>query len=73
MIIIDRFEGQTAILETDCGMEEISISLLPSNAEESDVLKKNDDGTYFVDAEATKIRRAAIREKLSRLRRKNND
>lgn len=72
MIIIDRFEGEIAVLETDSGMIGISRNLLPENAAEGDVLTET-DGAYTVDSEATQARRAAIREKYSRLRRRSND
>lgn len=72
MIIIDRFEEEIAVLETDSGMLEIKRELLPENAAEGDVLAET-DGAYIVDAEATQARRAAVREKYRRLRRRSND
>lgn len=72
MIIIDRFEGDIAVLETDEGMISVSRELVPSGAAEGDVLRC-ENGTYAADTEATAARRAAVRQKLERLRRKGND
>ncbi|MBQ8296837.1 MAG: DUF3006 domain-containing protein [Ruminococcus sp.] len=72
MIIIDRFEGNIAVLETDGGMLEAERSLVPAEAQEGDVLYFA-DGAYSVDRAATEERRAAIRARLSRLRRNGND
>lgn len=69
MIIIDRFEGSIAVLETDSGMLDVEKSLIPDNAEEGDVLRC-ENGVYTVDSDATEERRAAVRAKLNRLRRK---
>ena len=41
MIIIDRFEEDLAVLETDDGMINVERSLLPENAAEGDVLTYN--------------------------------
>lgn len=72
MIIIDRFEGNTAVVEADTGMTEIDRALIPQEAEEGDVLCFS-DGVYTIDREATDARRAKIREKLGRLMRRSND
>ncbi len=66
MIVIDRFEGKYAILETDEGMIHIQKDALPSNAKEGDLLLKK-DGRYFVDEEGTKRRIDQIKEKMDRL------
>lgn len=72
MIIIDRFEGSLAVLETDDGMIDVDINLIPEDSSEGDVLRF-EDGIYISDPDATEARRAAIREKFNRLRRRNND
>lgn len=72
MIIIDRFEGDYAVLETDSGMINAERSKLPENAAEGDVLNFA-EGIYTIDHAATESRRAAITERFNRLRRKNND
>ena len=65
MIIIDRFEGNLAVLETDDGMKNIERSLLPENAAEGDVLVY--DGSWTVDTAATEQRRKRTRKRLKRL------
>lgn len=65
MIIIDRFEGSLAVLETDDGMKNIERSLLPENAAEGDVLVY--DGSWTVDTAATEQRRERTRKRLKRL------
>lgn len=65
MIIIDRFEGNLAVLETDDGMKNIERSLLPENAAEGDVLIL--DGSWTVDTSATEQRRERTRKRLKRL------
>lgn len=71
-MIIDRFEGKFAVIETDEGMKDVHISLLPENAEEGDVLKL-EDGKYSVDREETAVRRAAAASRLRRLLRGGSD
>jgi hypothetical protein len=72
MIIIDRFEGDFAVLETDSGMIDVERNILPSDAAEGDVLRL-ESGVYYADPEATEARRAAMVSRFNRLRRKNND
>lgn len=71
MIIIDRFEGDIAVLETDSGMVQVSRSCISSDAHEGDVLR-TENGVYLPDREATEARRAAVRSKLNMLRRNGN-
>lgn len=74
MTIIDRFEGDTAVLETDSGMMNIHRSLLPENAAEGDVLTY-ESGTWEIDRQLTDHRRSRIQQRLRRLMKKeeNND
>lgn len=72
MIIIDRIEGEVAVLETDEGMTEISAKELPSDAAEGDILV-NSEGAWYVDHEATEHRRALTANKLKRLMKGRND
>ena len=65
MIIIDRFEGSLAVLETDDGMINVERSLLPENAAEGDVLVY--DGSWTVDTAATEQRRERTKNRLKRL------
>ena len=72
MIIIERFEGCMAVLETDEGRKELDRACLPEEAREGDVLCYS-DGVFTVDCEATDARSAEIRGKLGRLIRRRND
>jgi len=72
MIIIDRFEGDFAVLETDSGMIETDRTKIPENAAEGDVLIM-ENGVYIVDVKGTEMRRESIRNRFKRLRRKRND
>lgn len=67
MMIIDRFEGDIAVIECDDGMLDISRNLLPENAVEGDVIISY-NGAYSVDTEATENRRKALRERFNRLK-----
>lgn len=62
MYMIDRFEGNYAVLETDGGFLEISRSELPESAAEGDVLIRSREG-WEVDAAATACRRRQILER----------
>lgn len=65
MNIIDRFEGEYAVIETDGGMINVLRSELPENAAEGDVLTY--DCTWAVDETATEERRSSMRSRLRRL------
>lgn len=69
MMIIDRFENNIAVLETDGGMIEIERSQLPENAREGDVIIEN-NGVWSVDVPATEKRRSDMRELMKRLMKK---
>ena len=61
MLIIDRFEGDYAVVE-DTDTEEMTLierELIDKDARESDVIVLT-DGMYHTDAEATKKRRAEV-------------
>ncbi|MDE5945849.1 MAG: DUF3006 domain-containing protein [Oscillospiraceae bacterium] len=66
MIIVDRFEGDIAVLETDDGMINIEKSRLSEDINESDVIVLDSEGGYIKDYNATNERR----ERLSALRNK---
>ena len=59
MLIIDRFEGEYAILEDNNYHYEIKNSELPSNCKEGDIIVTK-GGMYIVDVEQTKLRQQAI-------------
>ena len=68
MIIVDRFEGDFAVLECDGGhVESVPRTLLPPGALEGDVLLLQADGTYAVDADTTAARAAHIRNLMDQL------
>lgn len=72
MIIIDRFEGDFAVAETEQGMINILTSELPEDAKEGDVIYY-ENGVYLIDRKETENRRKLMVEKLHRLTRYKND
>ena len=58
-IIIDRIEGEYAVVEIDGKMQEIELAILPKGVAEGDVLKAADAG-YELDNQAKKQRQAAL-------------
>lgn len=67
MTVIDRFEGEYAVLETDGGMKTLPRDMLPAEAREGDILEEK-DGFYIINKKAAEKRRRKIREKLRELR-----
>ena len=63
MIIIDRFEENCAVLETDKGTAVISRSELPDTAREGDILELR-SGSYIINKAETRKRRRLISSKL---------
>ncbi|MFO7152929.1 MAG: DUF3006 domain-containing protein [Bacillota bacterium] len=59
--IIDRFEGDFAVIETSHGMINVKKHLLPENAREGDVINLED---FSIDETSTAFRRKKI-EKLT--------
>lgn len=60
MLIIDRFEGDIAIVETDENtFMQIPRTALPPNAKEGDIVVKVED-KYIIDYESTEKRRQKI-------------
>lgn len=66
MIVVDRFEGDYAVLETDSGMIDVEKSRLADDIGEGDVLFEK-DGFYFKDSEATDSRRQEILKMMKKL------
>jgi hypothetical protein len=66
MIVLDRFEGSYAVLETDSGSLDIPREQLPQSACEGDVLELN-EGRYIVNEAATAERRSKMLSKLKKL------
>lgn len=61
MIILDRFEGNFAVLEDDGVMKNIPRELLPANLREGDVVIKVGE-KYLLDEKNTAARRKKIAE-----------
>ena len=61
MLIIDRFEGDFAEVETDKGMINIPRTELPAGAKEGDTLR------LTIDADDTEARKQRIEEKMNKL------
>ncbi len=61
MLIIDRFEGDIAVIEDGGETFDIPRSLLQENAGEGDVVTEK-DGVYTVDSAASVKRRQEILE-----------
>ncbi len=75
MLILDRFEGETALIEyTDENGNVVIIraerNFVSAEVKEGDVLVCN-DGVYSTDADATRIRRERLINRLRRYRKKN--
>lgn len=65
--VLDRIEGETAILLSDGGdAHELPAASLPCGAAEGDVLIW-DEGGLSIDREETARRRGAMEDRLSRL------
>ena len=65
-MVIDRFEGSLAVIETESGMVTLRREQLPKEAAEGDILVFA-DGRYTVDKKAAAERRSAVHEKLKKL------
>lgn len=59
MYILDRLEGEIAVIEADDAMIEAPRNTLPSDVREGDVLQKDGD-RYRIDRDATERRKAEI-------------
>lgn len=70
MIILDRFEGDYAVLETDDGMQNVPKNTVAPGAKEGDVLVLQ-NGIYSTDETATKERRAKLLSRTKALRKKS--
>ncbi len=71
-VVIDRFEGEYAVLETAEGMTDIHRGHLPGAAREGDVLIYSCGG-WSIDRAATEKRRRANSERLKKLMREDAD
>ncbi len=60
MLILEKFEGDIAVIENGDEMLEVNRELISDDVKEGDVLLKRDD-KYFSDKEATINRREQIK------------
>lgn len=58
--VIDRFEGNIAVIEIDGKTIDVEKALLPKKASVGDAIIIGDDGTYRVDKDTTKKLRKEI-------------
>ncbi|WP_336788467.1 DUF3006 domain-containing protein [Paenibacillus sp. MMO-177] len=58
--VIDRFEGDLAVIEVDGDTIDVAKTLLPKKARVGDAIVIEDDGTFRIDKEATKKLRKEI-------------
>lgn len=61
MLVIDRFEGDKAVIENGDDRFELDRNKLPKDAAEGDVIVLS-DGVYLVDSDLTEKRRRKILE-----------
>jgi len=66
MIILERFEGDYAVIEIDGEMIDVEKHLLDKGVKEGDVLIAI-DGKYYKDAQATEKRRQDIKNKFNHM------
>jgi hypothetical protein len=66
MIIVDRFEGENAVLETEDGTAVVSKSLFCENVKEGDVVVLKNE-RYFTDTETTAERRERIAARMRKI------
>lgn len=66
--IVDRFEGDYAVCENeDKSFINIERHKLPKETKEGDCLVEKEDGSFYIDIEATEDRKQHIRRKLDSL------
>lgn len=66
MIVLDRFEGQYAIIEIDGHLITVSRNQIGASAQEGDVLVFISN-VYVPDQEATQKRKEALKKRLKKL------
>lgn len=63
MIVIDRFEGEYAVIEKDGECFSLPKGSLPADAAEGDILEETENG-YVVNKQATLHRRTKLMQRL---------
>lgn len=71
-MIIDRFEGEFAVIETENDMINVSREFLPADAREGDVVILN-NGRYEINKDYSADLRNSVRERLHGLLTQNDD
>lgn len=71
MIVLDRFEGNLVVLETEDGVRTVSRDCIPADAVEGDVLTLLANGCYALDAEETSHRKSQLQARFQRLIRRD--
>lgn len=66
MLVIDRFEGDIAIIEDGESIINIPKNQLPFNAKDGDILILS-DGKYLIDEVATDNRKKELENRFSKL------
>jgi hypothetical protein len=66
VIVIDRFEGDSAILEKGSQLVTVDRRLLCEFAREGDIVEES-DGRYVVNAAATAERRQKIADRMKKM------
>ena len=72
MLVIDRFEGDYAVIETEEGTMSIHRGHLPSSAKEGDMLSYSNSGFSVLSAEKADLQ-GAVRDKLRKMLEGNYD
>ncbi len=70
MWIIDRFEGEFAVLEGETGMLTVPRSSLPADICEGNAVTVLPDGRYALDAQQSEQRRKRLSTLFERLKKK---
>lgn len=70
MWIIDRFEGEFAVLEGENGMLTVPRSALPADICEGSAVTALPDGRYSLDAQQSELRRKRLSTLFERLKKK---
>ena len=65
--IVDRIEGEFAVVEYDTKMVDIPLTDLPHGIKVGDVITLHSDSTITIDEKGTKIRKERIAKLMSEL------
>jgi Protein of unknown function (DUF3006) len=65
--IVDRIEGETAVVECNEKIVDIPLTRLPKDVKAGDVLVFQEDGSYTISEEDTKDRKETIKKLMNEL------